>query len=135
MSWTELFELEDKVGRLWHRLVGEKHSWPRYPEAAVPLDQVRAQLSVFFRGLGGDRGIAITAASLRTSTHRLSWKQRVGMEDERMVVASRDEVSLSLPDLLDHFPEPALNRDLYFWLAAFFAMLEPAGAQEEDALR
>lgn len=135
MSWTEVFELEDKVGRLWHRLVGEKHSWPRYPEAGVSLDQVRGQLAVFFRGLGGDRGIAITAASLRTSTHRLTLKQRVGMEDERMVVASRDEVSLSLPDRLDHFPDAALNRDLYFWLAAFFAMLEPAGADEADALR
>lgn len=135
MSWIEAFELEEKVGRFWHRLVGEKHSWPRYPEAAVGLDQVRAQLAVFFRGLGGDRGIAITAASLRTSTHRLSWKQRVGMEDERMVVAARDEVSLSLPDVVDHFPAASLNRDLYFWLAAFFSALEPAGPAEADPLR
>lgn len=135
MSWTEAFELEDKVGRLWHRLVGEKHSWPRYPDHGVPLEQVRGQLAVFFRGLGGDRGIAITAASLRNSAHRLTWKQRVGMEDERLVVASRDEVSLSLPDHVDHFPNVALNRDLYFWLAAFFAALDPAGPPESDPLR
>ncbi len=135
MSFLEFLELEDTVGKFWHRLVGEKHSWPRFPEAAVTLDQVRGQLAVFFRGLGGDRGVAITAASLRTSTHRLTWKQRVGMEDERMVVASRDEVSLSLPDQLDHFPDAALNRDLYFWLAAFFAALPPAGAPETDPLR
>ncbi len=135
MSWIEAFELEEKVGRFWHRLVGEKHSWPRHPEAAVTLDQVRGQLAVFFRGLGGDRGVAITAASARSSTHRLSWKQRIGMEEERLVVASRDEVSLSLPDSLDHFPEAALNRDLYFWLAAFFAALEPAGPAEADPLR
>lgn len=135
MSWREGLELEERVGRFWHRLVGDKHSWPRHPEAVVQLDQVRGQLAVFFRGLGGDAGVAITAASLRTSTHRLSWKQRIGMEDERMVVASRDEVSLSLPDSLDHFPEPSLNRDLYFWLAAFFAALEPAGPAEPDPLR
>ncbi len=73
MSWIEAFELEEKVGRFWHRLVGEKHSWPRHPEAAVTLDQVRGQLAVFFRGLGGDRGVAITAASARSSTQRLSW--------------------------------------------------------------
>ncbi|MGE5477706.1 MAG: nitric oxide reductase activation protein NorD [Bacteroidales bacterium] len=135
MSWIEAFELEEKVGRLWHRLVGEAPSWPRYPEAAVTLDQVRGQLAVFFRGLGGDKGVAITAASLRTSTHRLSWKQRIGMDDERMVVAARDEVSLSLPDKLDHFPDAGLNRDLYFWLAAFFSALEPAGPAESDPLR
>ncbi len=135
MSWTEAFELEEKVGRFWHRLVGDKHSWPRFPEAAVNLDAVRAQLAVFFRGLGGDRGITITVAGARTSTHRLTWKQRIGMEDERQVVASRDEVSLALPETLDALPEAALNRDLYFWLAAFFAALEPAGAAEADPLR
>ncbi|MBC7907064.1 MAG: VWA domain-containing protein [Rhodospirillaceae bacterium] len=135
MSFLEFLELEERVGSFWHRLVGEKHSWPRHPQAAVSLDQVRAQLAVFFRGLGGDRGIAITAASLRSSTHRLTWKQRVGMEDERMVVSSRDEVSLSLPDMLDHFPKAGLNRDLYFWLAAFFAQLEPAGEPVDDPLR
>ncbi|HTH17094.1 MAG TPA: VWA domain-containing protein [Magnetospirillum sp.] len=135
MAFHEFFELEEKVGRFWHRLVGERYSWPRYPEAAVSLDHVRGQLSVFFRGLGGDKGVAITAASLRTSTHRLTWKQRIGMEDERMVVAARDEVSLSLPDQLDHFPEAALNRDLYFWLAAFFSALEPAGPAESDPLQ
>ncbi|MBY0406317.1 MAG: hypothetical protein K2Q01_01385, partial [Rickettsiales bacterium] len=48
--------------------------------------------------------------------------------------ASRDEVSLALPDQLDHFPEAALNRDLYFWLAAFFAQLEPAGVDGDDPL-
>ena len=64
MAFHEFFELEEKVGRFWHRLVGERYSWPRYPEAAVSLDHVRGQLSVFFRGLGGDKGVAITAADL-----------------------------------------------------------------------
>ncbi|MGE5476776.1 MAG: nitric oxide reductase activation protein NorD, partial [Bacteroidales bacterium] len=134
MSISELFEVEERVGRFWHRLVGEKYSWPRFPDAAVGLEQVRNQLAVFFRGLGGDSGVAITAASARTSDHRLTWKQRIGMDDERMVVASRDEVSLALPDSLDHFPTASLNRDLYFWLAAFFAALEPAGPPEADPL-
>ncbi|MBR9972147.1 nitric oxide reductase activation protein NorD [Magnetospirillum sulfuroxidans] len=134
MSVLQGLELEEKVGRLWHRLVGEKHSWPRYPEAGVPLDHVRGQLAVFFRGLGGDGGISITSSSLKTSTHRLSWKQRVGMDDERLAVSSRDEVSLSLPDCIEFFADPELNRALYFWLAAFFAVLPPAAATETDPL-
>ncbi|AVM73112.1 nitric oxide reductase activation protein NorD [Magnetospirillum gryphiswaldense] len=134
MSLLENLELEEKVGRLWHRLVGDKHSWPRYPDAAVPLDQVRGALSVFFRGLGGDAGISITSASLKTSTHRLSWKQRIGMDDERMAVSSRDEVSLSLPDTVDVFADATLNRDLYFWLAAYFAVLPGVGELPTDAL-
>ncbi|CAA7626281.1 nitric oxide reductase activation protein NorD [Magnetospirillum sp. UT-4] len=134
MSILEAFELEERVGRFWHRLVGERHSWPRFPEAAVALDSVRAPLAVFFRGLGGDAGVAITAASLSTSAHRLTWRQRIGMDDERMAVARRDEVSLTLPDRLDHFPEAGLNRDLYFWLAAYFTVLPPAAPVPADPL-
>lgn len=135
MSIWHIFDLEERVGSVWHRLIGEKASWPRFPEAAVRLDDLRNQLAVFFRGLGGDTGIQIAAAGQRTSEHRLSFRQRIGMEAERMTVASRDDVSLSLPDQLDHFPDPARNRDLYFWLAAFFAVLEGAGEAEADPLR
>ncbi len=135
MSLWEAFELEERVGWIWHRLVGDKVSWPRFPEAAVHLDDVRGPLAVFFRGLGGDAGVQIAAAGQRTSEHRLSFRQRIGMDAERMTVASRDEVSLSLPDAIDHFPAPERNRDLYFWLAAYFAVLEPACAPEADPLR
>lgn len=135
MSLLETLELEETVGRFWHRLVGDKHSWPRHPQAAVRLDEVRGALSVFFRGLGGDAGLAITSASLKTSTHRLSWKQRIGMDDERLAVSSRDEVSLSLPDAIEFFADPALNRDLYFWLAAFFAVLPPQVMGPADPLQ
>jgi nitric oxide reductase NorD protein len=134
MSLLHALELEERVGQLWHRMVGERPSWPRFPEAAVTLDSVRGPLAVFFRGLGGDRGVMIAPASARTSGHRLTWRQRLGMEDERMVLASRDEASLSLPDVVDHFPEPGLNRDLLFWLAAFLAEAEPAAESIADPL-
>ena len=132
MSLLKALELEERVGWFWHRLVGDKPSWPRHPEAAVHLDQIRGSLAVLFRGLGGDRGVQISAAAARTSGHRLTWRQRIGMDDERMVQASRDEVSLSLPDIVDIFPDPALNRDLYIWLAAFFAVpVSPAKSYDD----
>lgn len=135
MSIWHIFDLEERVGSVWHRWVGDKTSWPHFPDAAIGLDSVRAQLAVFFRGIGGDAGVQIGASAARASGHRLTFRQRIGMDDERMAVACRDEVSLSLPDTIDHFPDAALNRDLYFWLAAFFAELEPAGETETDPLR
>jgi nitric oxide reductase NorD protein len=125
MSWLSFLELEERVGEIWHRWVGEKASWPSFPEAEVSLDSVRPRLAVFFRGLGGDRGVQIAHAAARDSGHRLSFRQRIGMDTERLVSASRDQSSLSLPPTLALFAQPELNRDLYFWLAAYFAVLEP----------
>lgn len=126
MSLLSLLELEERIGEIWHRWVGEKASWPSFPEAQVTLESVRPRLAVFFRGLGGDRGVQIAGAAARDSGHRLSLRQRIGMERERLVSASRDPSSLSLPPTLALFPQAELNRDLYFWLAAYFAVLEPS---------
>ncbi|TAN55091.1 MAG: VWA domain-containing protein, partial [Rhodospirillales bacterium] len=47
---------------------------------------------------------------------------------------SRDERSLSLPERIDHFPDARLNRDLYFWLAAYFTQLKAPDAMPADPL-
>jgi nitric oxide reductase NorD protein len=125
MKLLEMVELEERVGRFWHRLVGQQSSWQRFPEAAVQLASLQTQLSVFFRGLGGDPGLSLVSAGQRISKHRLTWKQRIGMDDERLAMASRDELSLSLPETIDCFPDKSLNADIYFWLAAYFTALEP----------
>ncbi|TAN61377.1 MAG: protein norD, partial [Magnetospirillum sp.] len=78
MSLLDGLELEERVGGLWHRLVGDKASWPHFPEAEVRLESLRGQLAVFFRGLGGDRGVSIATAAARSSSHRLSLRQLVG---------------------------------------------------------
>jgi nitric oxide reductase NorD protein len=135
VSLLAALELEERVGWLWHRLVGGQASWPTHPDAAVTLDSLRGPLAVFFRGLGGDQGVQITVAGARTSGHRLSWRQRLGMDDERLVTARRDEVSLSLPPVLALLPDAGLNRDLYFWLAAFLALAEGPHPPDPDPLR
>lgn len=132
MSLLSLFELEERVGEIWNRWVGEKASWPTHPEAAVTLDSMRPRLAVLFRGLGGDRALQIAAAAGRQSGHRLSLKQRLGMESERLTLSTRDESSLSLPPQVDLFPIPELNRDLYVWLAAWFAVMEPVRLPDND---
>lgn len=134
MGILHFLEPEEQVGALWHRLVGDRASYADHAEAAVTLAEVRPMLGVFFHALGGPRHVEVTAHSAAESAHRLSWKQRLGMSAERLVPAALSETALKLPDRLAVFPDRALNRDLYLWLAAFLARAE-APAPEADPLR
>lgn len=134
MSILHWIEFEEHVGWLWHRLVGEKASYADFPDAAVTLAEVRPMLAVLFRGLGGGQAVELVATSEADSDHRLTWRQRLGMDAERMKPATLSETALRLPDRIAFFPETGLNRDLYIWLAAFFACAAPAEA-DADPLR
>ncbi len=98
----------------------------RHPGAAVRLAAHHRALGLHYHGLGGDpdRGVAEEAGpgGVRAGgTHRgndlLAWLDRDQMH---------------LPRRIDRFPDPALNRELYFWLAAFFAL--DRALDGEDAL-
>lgn len=128
----DLFEPEEAIGRRWHQLVGVGASWPRHPEASVDLAAVKGSLAVFFRGLGGAAGLVIAATTPQTSGHRLSQWLRFSLGEERIDQARRDRNALYLPARLEIFPDPALNRDLYLWLAAFFAHL-PTRTRRSDS--
>jgi nitric oxide reductase NorD protein len=134
MSLLDWIEVEERVGLLWHRMVGEKATYADWPEAAITLAEVRPMLAVFFRGLGGAAAVELAATSHRDSGHRLTWRQRLGMDAERMSPATLGETVLRLPERIAFFPERGLNRDLYLWLAAFFSRAA-AGAEESDPLR
>lgn len=128
-----LLELEEQAGRLWHRLLGQRPSWPTFPAAAVELEPLKASLAVFFRGAGGAPGLELAAGAARGSGHRLRLRQRLAMDEERLVRAERTDELVLLPARLDLLPEPQLNRDLYLWLAAFLAAA-PATSPQQDAL-
>jgi len=129
-------ELEEQIGRLWHQLVGQtENSYPHYPSAAVTLESVHAALRTFFRGMGGDHGLLLTATMPQTTRHRLNWKQRLGHHQEKLPLATLGPERLLLPATLSLFPEASLNRQLYFWLAAFFAIMDKSAITDEDPLR
>ncbi|VAV98968.1 Nitric oxide reductase activation protein NorD [hydrothermal vent metagenome] len=117
----ELFEPEEMVGKKWHLLVRDQSSYPHYKDAAVRLDDIRDMISIFFRAMGGDPGVDVASVSETSQGHRLGWRMRLGMDQERLPVARRDNDSLLLPRELDYFPEKHLNRSLYLWLAVFLA--------------
>jgi nitric oxide reductase NorD protein len=131
----EFLEYEEKVGRLWHRLIGEPASWPRFPAAQVELEGARGALAVFFRGAGGEPGLELAAAGGRRSGHRLRPWQRLAMVEERVAGAERTDELVLLPPSLDLLPEPGLNRDLYLWLLAFLAHARPPAAAVDPLRR
>ncbi|MBA2779680.1 nitric oxide reductase activation protein NorD [Billgrantia kenyensis] len=118
----QFLELEEFVGRHWHRWASSAASYQRYPEAAVSMEQMRHVLGVFFRASGGEAGVEVAAIVARSSNHRLSLRQRLGFDDEAIDQARRDEENLLLPPRIDLFPDAELNRDLYFWLVAYLAV-------------
>ena len=119
----DFLELEETVGRAWHRLVGNTATWPRHPDHAVRLEDIRPVLAVCFRGFGGEGAVQIAPARGRTSTHRLRLRQRMGLGEEKLVQPGRDHATLMLPGEIALFADRGLNRDLYVWLAAAMAVM------------
>lgn len=122
MDWHSLFEPEETVGRLWDRLVGNRPTLPRFPEAAVPFADVSRSLGVLYRGLGGFASVEIKASEDIVSDHRLTFRQRLGRDDERMTAARFTGEALLLPAEIALFPDAGLNRALYLWLAGWTAV-------------
>lgn len=118
----DFLEVEEFVGRHWHRWASGAASYPDHPEAAVSFESLRPMLGVFFRAGGGEAGVDVSAIAGRSSTHRLSLRQRLGLDEEVLDQARRDEESLLLPPRLALFSEASLNHDLYIWLVAYLAV-------------
>lgn len=117
--------MEEQVGQIWDRLI-TRVAKQGYAEAAVTLDQVKAPLGVFFRALGGDSALRVTATTATLHKARRNWLQRVAGSGRKVELAWQDETCLYLPAQLEVFPDRQLNRDLYFWLAAMAGARVPA---------
>ncbi len=128
MAWSDILEPEEFIGTFWHRLVSAQGSYPHYRDAAVRLEDVRTMLSVFFHGVGGDIGLDLLGAVAQEKKHRLGLLMRLGAERERMETAQRNAETLTLPNVIDLFDDPDLNRKLYLWLTAYMALAETPSA-------
>lgn len=113
--------MEEYVGALWDRLItgaAEK----RHAAVGVQLDEIAKPAAIFFRALGGDPGLGISAAPAVRHGARRRLLQRVAGSGEKVELSWRDGEVLRLPSQIDLFAEKALNRDLYFWLVALAAV-------------
>lgn len=122
-----LIEMEESVGRLWHRLVTGAAE-RRYPQAAVRLEEMRGRVGILFRALGGDGGLKVETAMATEHGARRGFLQKLAGSGERVELAWRDAQALHLPAVIDLFPERERNADLYLWLAALAA----AGPEPDD---
>ena len=112
--------MEEFIGKLWHNWV-TKAAGSHHPEAAIRLAEVEKTAGILFRAFGGDPGLKVAAATSEAHGARRSWLQRVAGSGERVAQARRDDETLRLPPEIAAFPDKALNRDLYLWLAALAA--------------
>lgn len=130
----DFLELEETVGRAWHRLVGSTASYPVHAEHAVALSDVRNQIAVMFRALGGERG----------RTDRGLQGAQVGGTGSAGGSASGSVTRPSITPAATVPPcscpkvspsSPIASTQLYRWLAAWFAVQPVASIEETDPLR
>ena len=111
---------------LWYRLLIGLAGRLRHPRAAVRLRVHRTALALHYHGLGGDPARDLVADA---GTHRTT---PAGTHGGRDLLAWLDREQMHLPERIDRYPTRALNRELYFWLAAWFAL--DRALDGEDAL-
>ncbi len=116
--------MEEFIGKLWHNWV-TKAAGGHYPAAAVKLADVEKTAGILFRAFGGDPGLDVAAATFDTHGARRRWLQRLAGSGEKVAQGRRDAETLRLPPEIAAFPDAALNRDLYLWLAALAACEAP----------
>ncbi|HEB82686.1 MAG TPA: VWA domain-containing protein [Gammaproteobacteria bacterium] len=117
--------MEEKVGELWHKLI-TRAADAQHPKAAVYLHDLRKTLGIFFRALGGDSGLQLEIADATSNLSRRNLLQRIAGSNTKIQLAWRDENALKLPASIAWFEDPALNTDLYYWLACLAAVPDDA---------
>lgn len=118
--------MEEWVGHWWHRTV-TRWADTSYPQAAVPLAEMERAIGLLFRAGGGAPGVRVAPVAEGRIGGPRRWLQRVAGTGLRAATPRLDTQTLALPPALAVFPQTTLNRDLYLWLAALSAVLEPTG--------
>lgn len=116
----DIFELEEHVGKLWHRIV-TRAAQTRYPDAAVYLKDINKTLGIIFRAMGGDKGLSVQTTLASEHHGRRGFLQRLAGSQSKTELGWLDDHALRLPEKIDCFNDQSLNRKLYIWLTALAA--------------
>ncbi|PVH28797.1 nitric oxide reductase activation protein NorD [Pararhodobacter oceanensis] len=121
----DLMDPEEAVGNIWHDYAVGIAAQAAYPEAAAELATVRPSLAMMFRALGGAPQVEFTEAPAVVARHRRPHLRRLATERDKIFQPAFDGERLRLPPRIEAYPDPALNRAVYFWLVAVAALSDP----------
>ncbi|MFO1206879.1 MAG: VWA domain-containing protein [Burkholderiales bacterium] len=116
--------MEEWVGERWHRLITRAADRSHARQAATLATMQRAA-SLLFHAAGGAAGVRVVPAAAARIGGPRDWLQRLAGSGRRAALPRLDGDTLALPPVIAVFDEPALNRDLYLWLAALAAVHTP----------
>lgn len=114
--------MEEWIGKHWDRFVTAQADG-LHAAAVVSLADMQRPIDLLLHAAGGRARVA-AAAPVAVGGERTLW-QRVAGAGRRAPLGQLDAEVLALPERLAVHPDPALNRDLYLWLAALAAHLDP----------
>lgn len=92
------------MSALWYGMVISLAGRLRHKQAAVPIGELLAGLELHYHALGGALSRRVVGDS------RFAW---------------HDPEQVHLPRRIDRYGSPELNRELYYWQAAFLALDHP----------
>ncbi len=105
----------DGFAVIWYSVLFGLAGRLRHPQSAISGKALASGLGLYFHALGGDLDSRITGTSQGQGTLKL--KSHGGLDLQAWV----DEGDLHLPRRINRFSTQALNRELYYWLAAILA--------------
>lgn len=133
--------MEEWVGEQWHRFITRAASG-RSARAPVRLEDMQRSIGLLFRAGGGEHSTRIAPAGHSRVGGVRNLLQRMAGSGTHARLGQWQNDVLALPPEIGVFDDAARNRQLYLWLAALGAHLQPSGdwlgdhiAATEAALR
>lgn len=114
--------MEELVGKVWHRLI-TRQAIEKHVGQPANLSELKQQLTLFYRAVGGTAGKQIVPSQARTLRTSRRFIQRIAGTHQKHAVSWQNDEYLSLPATISYFPDSRLNRMLYFWLTALAVKL------------
>jgi len=101
-------------------LAFELKAAPAYPEAMVKLDDIEKSLNIYLHALRRSCEQKVVAAEKKRGLSR-----RLSSQRHLNALVWQESGNAHLPEIIQRFDDAVLNRDLYYWLAAYIAFDEP----------
>ncbi len=107
------------IAVIWYGLLFGLAGRLRHPQSAVIGKELWRSLELYYHALGGELDRGLAKASQYDATSKLSTHAGLDLQ------AWSEPGMIHLPKRINRYRTRELNRELYYWLAAFLAVEEP----------